>query len=315
MNEQTLKLFQENYENKGLCNGLDKMVKTFTKEFKKSNTTKTIQYLPWAVSERIFRMQGGSIEVVDWKYGVAFDSQEYNAERGEIEQGARNALFVHLKGTWQGETLDEFYPIFDNQSSKVIRTPDAQELNTSRQRGSVRLIARLTGIGLWIFEQQDNQFGDDSGEEEVIVAKKVEDKEDKKETTTTTKGNKKSNKEETKAKEKQDKDDAMNDALGVEKSIEEQREEEANVNNMLLGKAVSAIEENDNKETLTQPETPKENDDYAIGTEQHSDMLLKVKAFVKVEGKREMIIAFKGDKLLGHLSYKQLKELLAKLEE
>ena len=63
MSEETLNLFIENYENKGFCKGLETKLKTIEKEFKKSGITKIIKYLPWAIVERIFRMQGGKIEV------------------------------------------------------------------------------------------------------------------------------------------------------------------------------------------------------------------------------------------------------------
>lgn len=313
MSEETLNLFIENYENKGFCEGLETKLKTIAKEFKKSGITKIIKYLPWAVVERIFRMQGGKIEVVDWKYAVEFGAQEYNAETGEIEQGTRNALFVHLRATWKGETLDEFYPIFDNQTSKVVKTPDSQQLNTSRQRGSVRLIARLSGIGLWIFEQQDDQFGDDSSEEvikpiskddtpkEPIVAK---DKSSKKEET-------KKAKEEVKKSKDEEKDNAMKEALGgfVEDGIQEP---ETNVMDMFKGNIIK-----DNEPKKETPPTPSgEKDDYPKDSENYADLLLKVKSHVKTQ--KDLILAFrneKGKELLGDLTYSELKELLDKLEK
>ena len=74
------------------------------------------------------------------------------------------ALFIHLHALWQGVEEDEFYPLFDSQNAKIIKTPTALDLNTARQRGMVRLIARISGIGLDIFEQQDTQFDDDTPE-------------------------------------------------------------------------------------------------------------------------------------------------------
>lgn len=313
MSEETLNLFIENYENKGLCKGLETKLKTIEKEFKKSGITKVIKYLPWAIVERIFRMQGGKIEVVDWKYAVEFSAQGYNAETGEIEQGTKNALFVHLRATWKGETLDEFYPIFDNQTSKVVKTPDSQQLNTSRQRGSVRLIARLTGIGLWIFEQQDDQFGEDDSEEvikpiskdgtskEPVVAK---DKSSKKEEV-------KKAKIETKKSKDEEKDDAMKEALGgfVE---EDNQESEPNIMDMFKGNIVK----NNEPEKETPPTPSDEKDDYPKESEQYADLLLKVKSHVKTH--KDLILAFrneKGKELLGDLTYGELKELLGKLEK
>lgn len=320
MSEEALNLFMENYENKGFCKGLETKLKTIEKEFKKSGITKIIKYLPWAIVERIFRMQGGKIEVVDWKYAVEFGAQEYNAETGEIEQGTRNALFVHLRATWKGQTLDEFYPIFDNQTSKVVKTPDSQQLNTSRQRGSVRLIARLSGIGLWIFEQQDDQFGEDDSEEvikpivkedkikEPIVAK---DKSSKKEEELKAKEEVKKAKVEAKKSKDEAKDDAMKEALGgfVE---EENQEPETNVMDMFKGNIIK-----DNEPKKETPPTPSgEKDDYPKDSEPYSDLLLKVKSHVKTQ--KDLILAFrneKGKELLGDLTYSELKELLDKLEK
>lgn len=311
MSEEALNLFIENYENKGFCEGLETKLKTIEKEFKKSGITKIIKYLPWAVVERIFRMQGGKIEVVDWKYAVEFGAQEYNAETGEIEQGTRNALFVHLRATWKGETLDEFYPIFDNQTSKVVKTPDSQQLNTSRQRGSVRLIARLSGIGLWIFEQQDDQFGDDSSEE---VVKPFVKKDTIKEPIVAK--DKSSKKEEVKKAKDEEKDNAMKEALGgfVEEGNQEQgnQEPEPNVMDMFKGNIVK--DDTPKKET---PPTPSgEKDDYPKDSEQYADLLLKVKSHVKTQ--KDLILTFrneKGKELLGDLTYGELKELIDKLEK
>lgn len=306
MSEEALNLFIENYENKGFCEGLETKLKTIEKEFKKSGITKIIKYLPWAVVERIFRMQGGKIEVVDWKYAVEFGAQEYNAETGEIEQGTRNALFVHLRATWKGETLDEFYPIFDNQTSKVVKTPDSQQLNTSRQRGSVRLIARLSGIGLWIFEQQDDQFGDDSSEE---VVKPIVKKDTIKEPIVAK--DKSSKKEEVKKSKDEEKDNAMKEALGgfVEDGIQEP---ETNVMAMFKGNIIK-----DNEPKKETPPTPSgEKDDYPKDSENYADLLLKVKSHVKTQ--KDLILAFrneKGKELLGDLTYSELKELLDKLEK
>lgn len=169
MQPETKKLFLQNYNNEGDCKGLLNYVKTFEKEFKKTGSIKKISYLPWAVVERIFRLQDGKIEVVAWNMEIPFTSKRRQVnDEGEVVEvdETQTALLMHLKGTWQGEELDEFYPIFDNQTAKVIALPDAQDLNTARQRGGVRLIARLSGIGLSIFEQQDSL---DEVEEEVEI--------------------------------------------------------------------------------------------------------------------------------------------------
>jgi hypothetical protein len=169
------KLFLQNYSNEGDCAQLHKFAKTIEKEFKKTGQRKSIKYYPWAVIERIFKTQGGKVEVVNWAMKVELHGKDFlpNSD-GELvlTETTSNALFIHLKGTWQGQEEHEYYPIFDNQSAKIIKIPDALDLNTAKQRGMVRLIARLSGIGLEIFEQQEGQFEEDKDEGAINIKQK-----------------------------------------------------------------------------------------------------------------------------------------------
>jgi len=294
MNEKALDLFIKNYENKGICENLKSKVKTIEKEFKKQGVTVYIDYLPWAIVERLFRMQGGKIEVVDWKYAVSFDSKEYDVETGTIEATTRDAHFIHLKGYWQGEELDEYYPIFDSQTSRVIKTPDANQLNASRQRGSVRLIARLSGIGLWIFEQQDedNEPGEIVPKSKQEVAKgeerpKATHKVDKPKTTKKTKA----------GILQEEKDNAMIEALGG--FVEEEVVDDDTISSMLFGNVVE----------------PEENANEDNETEDHADLLLKLKGFVAQH--KDRILEFKNEKgraLLKDLTIAEMKEIIKELE-
>jgi hypothetical protein len=174
------KLFLQNYRNENECVELKHFVKTITKEFKKTGEKKIIKYYPWAVIERLFRSQGGKVEVVEWAMKVELTGKDYAPnELGELvlQETKSNALFIHLKATWQGQEEQEYYPIFDNQNAKIIKIPDALDLNTAKQRGMVRLIARLSGIGLEIFEQQEGQFEEEK--ENIATAISVRKKQDK----------------------------------------------------------------------------------------------------------------------------------------
>lgn len=306
MNEKALELFIKNYENKGICEGLKSKVKTIEKEFKKQGVTVYIDYLPWAIVERLFRMQGGKIEVVDWKYSIPFDSKEYDVETGTIEATTKDAHFIHLKGYWQGEELDEYYPIFDSQTSRVIKTPDANQLNASRQRGSVRLIARLSGIGLWIFEQQDedNEPGEIVPKSKQEVEKpKATHKIDEPKTTKWTKGGK------TKAEILQEeKDNAMIEALGG--FVEEEVVGDDTISSMLFGNVVEPWENADEKNTQDDSQ-----DDRDSETEDHADLLLKLKGFVAQH--KDRILEFKNEKgraLLKDLTIAEMKEIIKELE-
>lgn len=294
MNEKALELFLSNYENKGICEGLKSKVKTIEKEFKRQGLTVYIDYLPWAIVERLFRMQGGKIEVVDWKYSIPFDSKEYDVETGTIEATTRDAHFIHLKGYWQGEELDEYYPIFDSQTSRVIKTPDANQLNASRQRGSVRLIARLSGIGLWIFEQQD----EDNEPGEIVPKSKQEVEKPKEKPKATHKVDKPKTTKKTKAGILQEeKDNAMMEALGG--FVEEEVIDDDTISSMLFGNVVE----------------PEENANEDNETEDHADLLLKLKGFVAQH--KDRILEFKNEKgraLLKDLTIAEMKEIIKELE-
>jgi hypothetical protein len=284
MEEKTLKLFQENYTKKGMCSDLPKYLKIFKKEYKKTNSVKEITYYPWAVVERFFRMQGGQVEVVEWATRVAFPFTDYAPnEDGELvmTQQEQHALFIHLKATWQGLEEHEYYPIFDNQNSKIIKTPNALDLNKARQRGMVRLVARISGIGLDIFEQTDNQFDDD------------EDFKTQAETT--------SIKVETKAKAKPVKK--------VEPQVEVQEEvEEPNQSDFL--ESFLKGDEIEKPEDVGIRKMPKE--EFSNETQEYADLLLEVRKIIRDSGAQQDAKNFvkeQGLELLSELSYSQLEQL------
>ena len=285
MNNEAKKLFIENYFNRGDCEGLLEKTKIIEKEFKRTGEVKIIRYLHWALVERIFRLQGGVVEVKNWKFEVPFTTtvQTYD-DNGEviIKEEENNALFIHLQATWQGETLDEYYPIFDNQTSKIIKLPDAQDLNTARQRGMVRLIARISGIGLSIFEQTDDQFNKEDDTKAIIEQSKISPETEKK-----LKPEKKlSNPEQTDT---------------VKTETVETPPEENDFLAMMLGKDVSNI--------VPQP-TETEEEDYGKETEQYAEKKLAIKKHVATNQKTILEYMNKhGASLLGDLTYKQLSEL------
>lgn len=285
MDEKTLKLFNDNYNKKGMCAELPKYLKTFNKEYKKSNTVREITYYPWAVVERFFRMQGGKVDVAEWATRVAFPYMDYSPnEEGELvmTQQEQYALFIHLKATWQGIEESEYYPIFDNQNSKIIKTPNALDLNKARQRGMVRLIARISGIGLDIFEQTDSQ------EEENIIdlAETTAIKVDKKKIPA-----KKEEKPKPKPEEKSQPavDLNQNDFL----------------QNFLSGDEVEP--------TI---EIPDEKEEFSQETQQYADLLLSVRKNIRDNGTQEQAKSFVsevGKELLSQLTYGELKQLQEKI--
>ena len=311
MKQETLKLFLENYENKGICANLPNFVKSYEKKFKTGE--KTISYYPWAVIEKLFRMQGGKIEVADFGYAVKFEGKQITLDNttGEYkeENAEKEALFIHLKGFWQGEELEEFYPIFDNQNAQVIKTPNAMQLNTARQRGMVRLIARLSGIGLHIFEQQTDPEDDSlfdisitSKEEKVKKAETKLDKafEEKIEIKKPAKVVK---------KEEEPTDifelDAPKKATKIEK-VEKKKEEKSYMEEFLMGQALEITP----KETELKEEPQGEN--FAKDSEEYAEKMITLKSLFKTPESRMEVKQFilgKKKQMLGELDYQELCEL------
>ena len=281
MNNEAKKLFLENYFNRGDCEGLLEKTKIIEKEFKRTGEVKIIRYLHWALVERIFRLQGGVVEVKNWKFEVPFTTtvQTYD-DNGEVivKEEENNALFIHLQATWQGETLDEYYPIFDNQTSKIIRLPDAQDLNTARQRGMVRLIARISGIGLTIFEQTDDQFNKEDDTKAIVEQSKISPEPEKK-----------------LSPEKKLFSPEKTETVKTE--TVETPPEENDFLAMMLGKIVPQT-------------TETEEEDYGKETEQYAEKKLAIKKYVATNQKTILEYMNRhGASLLGDLTYKQLSEL------
>lgn len=291
MNNEAKKLFLENYFNRGDCEGLLEKTKIIEKEFKRTGEVKIIRYLHWALVERIFRLQGGVVEVKNWKFEVPFTTtvQTYD-DNGEviIKEEENNALFIHLQATWQGETLDEYYPIFDNQTSKIIRLPDAQDLNTARQRGMVRLIARISGIGLTIFEQTDDQFNKEDDTKAIVEQSKISPK-----------VNEPAKAEKKLKPEKKLFSPEQTDTVKPE--TVETPPEENDFLAMMLGGDVRKI---------VPQTTETEEEDYGKETEQYAEKKLAIKKYVATNQKTILEYMNKhGASLLGDLTYKQLSEL------
>lgn len=312
MLEETKKLFISNYNNEGDCAGLMEKTKIIEKEFRKTGKIKIIKYLHWALVERIFRLQGGTFEVKSWNFEVPFISKTKSPdENGEMitKEEKNSALFLHLSATWQGETLEEHYPIFDNQTSKIIALPDAQDLNTAKQRGMVRLIARISGIGLSIFEQTEDQFNkeDEGGviQEPKLASAPVEEKNSR----STKKSSAKNILENASHPKVPDISSTTLEpdliVTSVEAHAKEGEDDGSAFLEMMKGENVAP-------KIPTAPVIPnvEVEDDFGKETEQYAEKKLELKKFVPTHQK--VILNYMTENnasLLGDLSYKQLVEL------
>ena len=236
--------FLQNYANEGDCKDLQNHEQKINFK-RKAGQEQVIKYLPWAVVERLFRLQGGKVETLDICLAKEIPTNTINPVTGEMLD-KKYAYFTHLKGTWQGEELEEYYPLFNTADSKVIPNPDATHINKAIQRGKVRLIARLSGIGLYLFDKQiDDETG---GEDADLLDEKVEiEAKPQNFDTSSEKPNQKNPKgklnEKTVSKQDQEKEkvkDAFAELLGVEleKPTPTKKASEDEISNLLKGGVV-----------------------------------------------------------------------------
>ena len=167
-------LWDDNYRGKGATEELSR----FTKDLN-FGSKKGVTYLPWATVERIFKMQDGTYEII--KTGDSyvecdsyFIGQEIDKLNGIVVEKFNNAFFVNVKVDWKGQTYTERYPLQDSSSSPLTRWTQ-NDLNKAFQRGKVKAIAIVSGIGYKLYEDGDLQFEDEGINENTLKEKsKVE---------------------------------------------------------------------------------------------------------------------------------------------
>lgn len=131
-----------------------------------------ISYLPWAVVERIFRLQGGDVHWLSATENSRVDADivgvetVVDRETGETNQRTINAYFINIHAQWQGRDYTERYPLQDS-NGRALLTWTQNELNKAFQRGKVKAIAIVSGIGYKLFEDGDLQFDEDEQQEVV----------------------------------------------------------------------------------------------------------------------------------------------------
>ena len=212
MAEKTWKeKWMANYRGEGDCQELE----TFLKELD-YGSRKGVTYLPWAVVDRIFKMQGGvtetlffpkTIEVSDGEEGtktiqvsntiVEVDSVHMRDEvdsNGIVTPKYMNSYFVRIKAEWEGQVHVERYPLL-NSSGQALSFWTQTDLNKAVQRGKVKAIAIVSGIGYKLFEDGDLQFEDESKEKDEKPVTKATKKEEPKATKATKKEEPKATKE------------------------------------------------------------------------------------------------------------------------
>lgn len=139
-------------------------------------------YIPWAILEKMMYLQdeNATIEIIEKDNSIistykdtVYTKQVQNDSVVNETTTSMLAHFIHLKGTFKGHTLEEIFPIQDN-GYNAVKFYNQNDVNKAIQRGRTRLIARLTGLGLSLYEKGDLQY-----EEKTDTNTKVENLKDK----------------------------------------------------------------------------------------------------------------------------------------
>ena len=237
MTEKTWKeKWMENYRGEGVCQELE----TFLKELD-YGSRKGVTYLPWAVVDRIFKMQDGvtetlffpkTIEVSDGEEGiktiqvgntiVEVDSVHMRDEvdsNGVVTPKYMNSYFIRIKAEWEGQVHVERYPLLGS-TGQALSFWTQTDLNKAVQRGKVKAIAIVSGIGYKLFEDGDLQFEDDESKDKTTKKPVEELKKNKKVEKPEPKVTKATKKEEPKPKPS-----VMDDLEEPTKEVEEPKQE------------------------------------------------------------------------------------------
>lgn len=180
-------LWLQNYNNENELKDLPKHVKTVGFGAKKEAT-----YLGWAVVEKFFKLQDGTVEqLVNDKGSKVFVDEVIIRERvdqetGEVTLMTSKSYFIKVKVEWGGRTYIEDYPI-QNSSGSPLSSFTQNDLNTSFQRAKTKAIAIVSGIGFWLYEGGNSESDQYDGDEkkETTTTKEKEPIINKKSTKTT----------------------------------------------------------------------------------------------------------------------------------
>jgi hypothetical protein len=167
-------LWIKNYRGEGDCADLEKYLKTLD-----YGSRTGVSYLPWAVVERIFKLQGGKTEIIQENsetivFVDSITKEEYSLATGEIVHTNVNCYFIKVEAVWNGEKHTERYPLQDS-NGKPLAIWTQNDLNKACQRAKVKAIAIVSGIGYKLFEDGDLQFNED-GENKPATPAEVKEK-------------------------------------------------------------------------------------------------------------------------------------------
>lgn len=155
-------LWRANYEGKGDTEGLNESVKKLS-----YGSRSDASYLPWAVVERIFKLQDGEIEIVRNEENTYVEKNVdkgkfwVDPDDGSIREDINYCFFINVKAIWQGKEYTERYPLQDS-NGRPISAWTQNEINKATQRAKVKAIAVVSGIGYKLYEDGDLEFGNET---------------------------------------------------------------------------------------------------------------------------------------------------------
>lgn len=148
-----LKSYDERYKY-----NIDKAVET--KEIKyRSGKIQKLKYLSWAYAQRIAKSLDN-----DFKWELVVN------ESGSCIH--ENTVIIEM--TFEGKTEKLRYPILNNMN-QPISIPTGADINNAQMRGMAKLFAMMSGIGLYLYTNEDiESIGEEIEKPQASVQKKKE---------------------------------------------------------------------------------------------------------------------------------------------
>lgn len=164
MSKDWLKQFIDNYEGRS-PEGND--LQNYTKPSARGGV-----YIPWAVIERMARMQDPDLEleVIKTDDGGLVHTDTFtlttamaNKVTGGVDEIDSMVVShsVEIFARFLDKTIVDYYPIQDTGTYAPVKAYDQNLVNKSIQRAKARALSRITGLGLKLYESKDLQFEDD----------------------------------------------------------------------------------------------------------------------------------------------------------
>lgn len=174
LNERYVKQFKENYEGRS---PEAKEIENFLKETYKGNA-----YIPWATMERLMIMQDPESNpqpILNREGGLVHTdaqlNEQQNIQKSEVVSHTVSTMLAHFVKVgvkFMGVYKEEIYPIQDKDYS-AIKVYDQNLVNKALQRAKAKLGARISGLGLSLYEGKDLQFEEDEVKPSVKPAPKA----------------------------------------------------------------------------------------------------------------------------------------------